>query len=290
MVRVAAGVRIETIPSWVYPPTRAYLQGDEFPINVAVMQFGHFSADRGPQVVWTRTEIDHGPRARFGRWLLREIDVFEFYPRERSFYEGRFTMERSRRETRREAREQQAARRLPRSGPTPPVRGAAEHLHRSARQALEDISDSVHDATTSEDDLWEALYSTYQLYNRDMQHLVVERGFAPRDARGELHRLDREIHTQVMAAMLKLSTSYVPGTGPATGADRVAGVFNQVVQQIAQRLGADTSLSSAIIESYRRGRTSTFGSPPPLYSREPVWEIEPIEGEDIDVSPLRSSR
>ncbi len=112
----------------------------------------------------------------------------------------------------------------------------------------------VRNALTRDDELWEALYQTYQLWNSDMRRLVFLQHQQPSAARGFLHQLDQEIHRRLLGAMLDLSTSYIPGTGSPL--QYVPELVRQTAQWIAQRFRSNASLSGAIMATAQHAPTA----------------------------------
>jgi hypothetical protein len=112
----------------------------------------------------------------------------------------------------------------------------------------------VRNALTRDDELWEALYQTYQLWNSDMRRLVFSQHQQPSAARGFLYQLDQEIHRQLIGAMLDLSTSYIPGTGSAH--QQLPELVRQTAQWIAQRFRNNASLAGAIMATSQRAQAA----------------------------------
>ena len=199
------GGRRLTIPRWANGEARRYLEGRRFPDGSAALRFGR-------QIVWT--EI--GRRARgyhrgAGETQLNGAEMFEYFPRERQFYERHFTLRRS--------------------------YGSG-------------LVGRVMDRLSTQDDLWEALYQTYQLWNSDMGDLVYRQHHQPSRARGYLAQLDDAIHAQIMHAMINLTTTSI---APASGA-RFAWTVAETAKRILWLLDQDHGKADLIVrEAQRRG-------------------------------------
>ena len=182
------------MPAWLDSRAREYILARRYNTGNTSVRFGR-------QVVWTWV------RTQFGREEVRPylcgLEVFEYFPSERSYYDPIFTVQRS----------------------SPGLLGG------------------VRDFFTQDDEIWEALYQSYQLMNRDMHTLAYLRHQQPSAARGFLARLDENLYRQIIGAMIKLTTTYIaPGSG-----SHWLGTLNQVSQQLARLLGMNTSLGDAII-------------------------------------------
>ena len=113
----------------------------------------------------------------------------------------------------------------------------------TVRRSQPGILGRIRDFLTQDDEIWEALYLSYQAMNSDMRTLVYLRHQSPSSARGFLARLDENLYRQIMGALLSVTTSYI---APLTGRAGL-GVINQASQQIARILGYNTSLKDAIL-------------------------------------------
>lgn len=197
------------MPTWLDRRAREYVQSMRF-------NTGNTSVRFGDQVVWTWV------RTRFGREEVRPylcgVEVFEFFPTQRSYYDPIFTVHRS----------------------SPGVLGA------------------IRDFFTQEDEIWEALYQSYQMMNEDMHTLAYLRHQRPSAARGFLARLDADLCQQIMEAMIEVVGTYIAPMRPSS-----VHVLGRVSRLIAQRLGMNTSLTSMIIEAshHQQGNYRASGRP-----------------------------
>lgn len=184
------------MPTWLDTRARDYILARRY-------HTGNTSIEFGRQVVWTWV------RTRFGQEevapYLAGMEVFEYFPTSRTYYDSVFTVQRS----------------------SPGIIGG------------------IIDFFTQDDEIWEALYQSYQMMNEDMYTLAYLRHQRPSAARGYLARLDDNLCRQIIGAMIKLTTTYI---APASGAHGM-GTLNQVSQQIATALGMNTSMSDMIIRA-----------------------------------------
>lgn len=200
--------RLVPIPAWVDRRAREYILAMRF-------QTGNSSVRFGDQVVWTWV------RTQFGREQVRPflcgVEVFEFFPTQRSYYDPIFSVQRS----------------------SPNWLG------------------SVRDFFTQEDEIWEALYQSYQMMNEDMHTLAYLRHQQPTAARGYLSRLDDNLCRQIMEAMIRVAGTYIAPIGSPGGVQ----VLGRVSRMLANWLGMNTSLTDMIIEASRqqRGTNRTTG-------------------------------
>lgn len=188
--------RITELPAWLEPRARDYIRAQRFDLGNTSVRFGD-------QVVWTWV------RTTFGREevepFLCGLEVFQFFPTERSFYDPIFTVQRS----------------------SPGVLG------------------SIRDFFTQDDEIWEALYQSYQMMNEDMHTLSYLRHQRPSAARGYLARLDDNLCRQIMGAMIRLAGTYIAPVGNPGWVH----VIGRVARMLAQLFGMNTSLTSMIIEA-----------------------------------------
>jgi len=208
--RAGSGRGRVAIPRWANRGTRRYLEALRFPRGDASMLFGR-------QLVWTHvTPRAAGYHVGSGRPTLGAAEMFEFFPRERAFYE--------------------------------------RHLRPDRTWGR------FWDRFRSGDDLWEALYQSYQLWNSDMHDLVYMQHHRPSRARRYLARLDETLHARIVHAMITVATtSIAPGTGSGLG-----WAVNEVAKQVAQAIGRNPSLPDAIVgEAERR--------PPPSLNPYRDW-------------------
>ena len=176
------------LPDWANSEARAYLEGGCFTVGDSARRFGE-------QVVWVRVREREDAQPQ-----LVVAEMFEFFPRDRSFYVPYFPF------------------RQPGTSP-------------------------VLDVVTNSDDMWEALYHSYQLYNRDMEALVLAGGQQPSAARGFLAQLDERLYRMIIGAMIQLTTSTI---APSSGV-HVAQTVQMSAQMIGQLLGSNPSLADAIM-------------------------------------------
>ncbi|TWU27964.1 hypothetical protein [Novipirellula artificiosorum] len=201
------------IPQWANRGARQYLEALCFPQANAAVLFGR-------QLIWTSVSPRRpGYHQGSGRPTLSDAEMFEFFPREREFYES----------------------------------------HLSPNRTWGHFWDRFR----SGDDLWEALYQTYQLWNRDMYDLVYSQHHQPSRARRFLSALDSNLHAQIVHAMINVATtSIAPGTGRG-----LAWTVNEIAKQIASAFGRDTSLPNAIVTEAER-------QPPPSLNPYRDWAAQ----------------
>jgi len=182
------------MPTWMDTRARDYLLARRYHTGNTAIEFGR-------QVVWTWVRTRHGREEV--RPYLAGMEVFEYFPTSRTYYDSVFTVHRS----------------------SPGILG------------------SVRDFFTQDDEIWEALYQSYQMMNEDMYTLAYLRHERPSAARGYLARLDDNLCRQIIGAMIKVTTTYIaPGSG-----SHWLGTLNQVSQQLASRMGQSASMADMII-------------------------------------------
>jgi hypothetical protein len=112
----------------------------------------------------------------------------------------------------------------------------------------------IRNALTQDDEFWEALYQTYQLWNSDMDTLVFRQHHQPSRARGFLAQLDAAIHAQVMHAMVNLTTTSI---APRVG-NHLVFTVTETAKIIAGLLDQSPGKADLIIrEAQRRQPTLT---------------------------------
>lgn len=198
--------RLTTIPSWVNPEARDYIQAQRFPMDAATVRFQR-------QLVFTRvSRRASGYHSGTGLAMLRDLYVLELFPEQRAFYDPYFSFQRS----------------------------------------GQGFAGDVRDAFTRDDEMWEALYASYQLFNHDITLLVYERHMAPSDARGLLYQIDARCYNLIMGAMIRLSTSFAGSNAvdlPYHVGNMVATVVSQVSEDLGFQFRVNTSLGDAIINA-----------------------------------------
>ena len=202
-----------SVPRWANQGARQYLEALRFPHANAAVLFGR-------QLVWTSVSPRRGGYHRgAGRPTLAAAEMFEFFPRERAYYERYLRPDRT--------------------------------------------WGRFWDRFRSGDDLWEALYQTYQLWNRDMYDLDYMQHNQPSRARQFLASLDNNLHAQIVHAMINVATtSIAPGAGRG-----LAWTVNEIAKLVAAAFRRDTSLPNAIVtEAERR--------PPPSLNPYRDWAME----------------
>jgi hypothetical protein len=185
-----------SMPTWIDSRAQAYILARRYHLGYASVAFGN-------QVVWTWT------RDQFGQEqvppYLCAMEVFEYFPTNRAYYDPIFTVQRS----------------------SPTWYGA------------------IRDFLTPDDQIWEALYQSYQIMNNDMHTLAYLRHQQPSAARGFLARLNENLYRQIMGAMIKLTTTYV---APASGLQTMSAI-SQSSQVLAPYFGMNLSTADVIISA-----------------------------------------
>ncbi len=141
------------------------------------------------------------------------MEVFEYFPTSRAYYVPIFTVQRS----------------------SPTWYG------------------SVRDFFTQDDQIWEALYQSYQMMNEDMYTLAYLRHEQPSRARGYLSRLDDDLCRQIMGAMIRVAGTYI---SPMSGL-RAMDAIGRVSRLLAQLLGMNVSQTDMIIRASEH-QTGTY--------------------------------
>jgi hypothetical protein len=210
---VRVGREIRGLPTWLNAFAHVYISHLHYPLGQCAVEFGN-------QVVWTDVRTRRGGVERSP--YLVDLQAFEYFPTDRSFYDDIFPVQRS--------------------GPGP--------------------WGAVRDFFTPDDETWEALYQSYQIANRDRRTLTYLRHISPANARGFLAELDENLYNQIMGALLSLSTSYIAprvGTGLPV---RIGVLRQATVQMARRFGVDASLQDAIIAESQRSPAPSPVASPP----------------------------